>query len=158
MATASVGGTLAAFFGVSGNVTGGVNIPNGGDIWDTQLVFGGSGAGMVGDGLFAGWGVSGSFQPVTGSLPLSNTDVQFYGEGDVGGGAAVSISGSMELPSTLNTNTYGTWNLANMPSVSVSMPRIGAGVGGYAGAGLSISQTYATPSPRQIWNAISSKF
>jgi hypothetical protein len=143
-----LGGTAAlGILGLGGSIGAGINVPTNPLNLGGYQIFGNiPGNGMLGLGAFIGGGATGSMTTSDGPLSagLSGSG-GWYAEGDIGADDAVSAS--------IQGNTSGVNGMGH----SV-LPSVGAGLGGWVGAGGNGNGAFASPTTGQMWNSITSFF
>lgn len=122
---------VALFAGWQGGVQLGMSVPNASTLRGTQFFVSGQTSGTLGIGGFAGVGV-------TGGVGRTNSTLQNGGEGFAYAGADVGIGGASIGLGAQRPLT------GSAVSLGLPVPRVGWGLGAYAGAGAGYGATAAT--------------
>ena len=114
-----------------------------GSILDSRFYVQFQAAGMVGSGVYAGWGVSGQAGP--GAVgPESSVGLTSHSELNVG----VGMGGSLVVDQTLGGIEAGGYQ-GRLP-----FGRVGVGRGVAAGTGVAVNATQPTMTIRELWNSL----
>jgi RHS repeat-associated protein len=144
----SMGGTVAALpFGVGASISLGVSTPD--SLWDIsgyQIFLSPALNEMLGMGFYFGWGATGGTTHSNGPLPWLSGQVNPYAEADV----ALVESASRSIQFERNFLDCRDKNTGR--GSSVSLPRVGTGLGFWGGYGFTASATIATPTLGQIFS------
>lgn len=131
----SAGGSFGFIvLGGNVNVTVGISVPDDWTDWRGYQAFGSAqGGAMLGLGLYGGVGASLVTGNTSAPLPVKvSSDVGVFAEGDLGAGEAVSASVQVSVTNPVESQSAG-------------LPKVGAGYGVWAGAGVYGSEGGATP-------------
>jgi RHS repeat-associated protein len=144
--------TGSAFFGVGANGGIGISVPDNLGDWRNYQIFGSAQfQGMVGVGLYAGYGINVNVAQSNGNLPAGlTTSSSWYGEADGGLGLSFgdSIQGSLPCDKA-------PWYHFNGSATGVGLnplPKIGEGFGLWAGSGEYYGVSANTQSFGNIYN------